>query len=186
MSIKNELGGAKDEVEQIKKEFGRDTSKGFIRKYVHFVGVSIKNLLIKGLTPKNLATGFAMGFVAGTFPLLGTHMLIGVFFAFIFNLNHLSVYLGVWISTPLYILILFPCLRLGEFMVQAEPMHWDAFKTGLKQMIQSWEDFLTITRDYGESIFHLFLGWIPLAMLVAVAVYVITYYLAKSLLKKAI
>jgi len=186
MGIQEERAEGKDEVEQFKKGLERDDTKGFFRKYIHFLGVSIKNLLTEGLTPKKLAFGFTLGFVAGTFPLLGTHMIMGIAFAFIFNLNHISVYLGVWISVPLYILLLFPALRLGEFLVQAEPMHWNTFKTGLSQMIESWESFVRVTSDYGESILHIILGWIPLALLTGIIVYVIIYFLAKSLLKKSV
>ena len=60
-------------------------------------------------TPERTAAAFAMGVFFGFSPLLGFHTLLGIVFAFVFNLNRVAALLGVysnlpWIIGPYYIL----------------------------------------------------------------------------------
>jgi uncharacterized protein (DUF2062 family) len=58
-------------------------------------------------TPERTAAAFALGVFFGFSPLLGLHTLLGIFFAFLLNLNRVAVLLGVyanlpWIIAPYY------------------------------------------------------------------------------------
>src|SRR6266513_2416207 len=58
-------------------------------------------------TPERTAAAFALGVFFGFSPLLGFHTILGIVFAFLFNLNRVAVLLGVysnlpWIIAPYY------------------------------------------------------------------------------------
>jgi len=60
-------------------------------------------------TPERTAAAFALGVFFGFSPLLGLHTILGIVFAFLFNLNRVAVLLGVysnlpWIIAPYYAL----------------------------------------------------------------------------------
>lgn len=60
-------------------------------------------------TPERTAAAFAMGVFFGFSPFLGFHTVLGILFAFVFNLNRVAALLGVysnlpWIIAPYYIL----------------------------------------------------------------------------------
>ena len=155
----------------------------FLKKYDYIVKV-IKSLLLQGISPEKIALAFAMGITAGTFPLLGTHTFIGIALAFIFRLNQVAVYLGVWLSLPLYFLLILPSLRVGEYLFQAGPMEIDTFIEGLKTMFHSFHDFLDVWTSYGYSITHIIVGWVPLATLTSLIVYLITLRIARMVISK--
>ena len=58
-------------------------------------------------TPERTAAAFAVGVFFGFSPFLGLHTVLGIVFAFLFNLNRVAVLLGVysnlpWIIAPYY------------------------------------------------------------------------------------
>jgi uncharacterized protein (DUF2062 family) len=58
-------------------------------------------------TPERTAAAFAIGIFFGFSPFLGLHTILGVAFAFLFNLNRVAVLLGVysnlpWVIAPYY------------------------------------------------------------------------------------
>lgn len=58
-------------------------------------------------TPKRTAAAFSLGVFFGFSPFLGLHTVLGIVFAFLFNLNRVAVLLGVysnlpWIIAPYY------------------------------------------------------------------------------------
>jgi uncharacterized protein len=54
-------------------------------------------------TPERTAAAFALGVFFGFSPLLGLHTLLGVLFAFLLNLNRVSVLLGVYSNLPWFL-----------------------------------------------------------------------------------
>lgn len=57
-------------------------------------------LKIRG-SPREIASGLALGLFVGMTPFMGFHMAIAVFFAAIFKWNKISSAVGVWVSNPL-------------------------------------------------------------------------------------
>lgn len=60
-------------------------------------------------TPQRTAAAFALGVFFGFSPFLGLHTILGVVFAFVFNLNRVAVLLGIysnlpWIIAPYYVI----------------------------------------------------------------------------------
>ena len=54
-------------------------------------------------TPARTAAAFALGVFFGFSPLLGLHTLLGILFAFLLNLNRVSVLLGVYSNLPWFL-----------------------------------------------------------------------------------
>ena len=60
-------------------------------------------------TPERTAAAFALGVFFGFSPFLGLHTILGIAFAFLLNLNRVSVLLGIysnlpWVIAPYYVL----------------------------------------------------------------------------------
>jgi uncharacterized protein (DUF2062 family) len=77
-------------------------TRAFVRRW-------LDRLLHIDDTPERTAAAFALGVFFGFSPFLGLHTLLGVLFAFLLNLNRISVMLGVysnlpWILGPYYVL----------------------------------------------------------------------------------
>src|SRR3954467_5076017 len=54
-------------------------------------------------TPERTAAAFALGVFFGFSPFLGLHTLLGIAFAFLLNLNRVSVLLGVYSNLPWFL-----------------------------------------------------------------------------------
>ena len=54
-------------------------------------------------TPERTAAAFALGVFFGFSPLLGLHTILGIVFAFVFNLNRVAVLIGVYANLPWFI-----------------------------------------------------------------------------------
>ena len=69
---------------------------------VHFPRVrrSLEQLLHTHDTPRRTAAAFALGVFFGFSPFLGLHTVLGLAFAFLFNLNRVAVILGVYSNLP--------------------------------------------------------------------------------------
>jgi uncharacterized protein (DUF2062 family) len=51
-------------------------------------------------TPQRTAAAFALGVFFGFSPFLGLHTILGITFAFLFNLNRVAVLVGVYLNLP--------------------------------------------------------------------------------------
>src|SRR5438445_1856076 len=51
-------------------------------------------------TPQRTAVAYALGVLLGFSPLLGLHTVLGLVFAFAFNLNRVAVLLGIYSNLP--------------------------------------------------------------------------------------
>ena len=60
----------------------------------------LEQLLHTHDTPRRTAAAFALGVFFGFSPFLGFHTVLGIAFAFIFNLNRVAVILGVYSNLP--------------------------------------------------------------------------------------
>ena len=151
----------------------------FRRKYDH-IKIQVKSLLLMGLTPNKLATGITVGFIIGTFPIWGTHTIMGILIAYIFRLNQVAVNIGVWVSFPAYLAGIVPCLRLGEWLFQAPQLDGETFINILKKMITSWDSFTNSLQQYGASLFHLHVGW----LIAVIPICIPLFFIIQSIVKR--
>lgn len=157
---------------------------GIIKRQWDFFKDAIISLVTHGLTPTGMAWGFSLGFIVGTFPIPGTHTIMGIVFAYIFRLNQVAVYISSLLAFPFFIIMLIPSLRFGEFIFNAPPLRKDVVMEGFERMGNSFDDFKAVMFEYGEAIFHMLVGWIPLVLVCAVIVYIISYAVAIRVMKK--
>lgn len=80
-------------------------------------------LKIRG-TPREIALGFALGLFVGMSPTLGFQMAIAVFLAALFQWNKISAAVGVWISNPVTVPVIYPVTYLlGAKVVGIDEIH---------------------------------------------------------------
>lgn len=74
---------------------------------IHLTGGLIRRWLDRLLhiddTPERTAAAFALGVFFGFSPFLGLHTLLGILFAFLLDLNRVSVLLGVYSNLPWFL-----------------------------------------------------------------------------------
>lgn len=51
-------------------------------------------------TPQRTAAAFGVGVAIGFSPFLGLHTILGLVLAFVFNLNRVAVFAGLWVNLP--------------------------------------------------------------------------------------
>jgi hypothetical protein len=74
-----------------------------------------------GLTPEKLALVITIGFVLGTFPVLGTASILCAIAAIAFRLNMPAIQAVGQIVTPVQYALLLPLARLGARLLGARP-----------------------------------------------------------------
>jgi hypothetical protein len=85
----------------------RNLFRGNRNAFRFFRKTSIRFLRIRG-TPRALALGTALGVFVGMSPLLGFHTLIAVCAAALFKANKITAAVGVWISNPFTVALIYP------------------------------------------------------------------------------
>ena len=70
--------------------------------------------LQQGITPEKIALTIALGFVLGTFPILGSTTLLCGIAALVFRLNQPIIQLVNYVTYPLQLALLIPFYRAGE------------------------------------------------------------------------
>jgi uncharacterized protein (DUF2062 family) len=130
-------------------------------------------LLSQGITPKQIALGIAIGLIIGVFPVLGTTTLLVTCIALALRLNLVAVHAVHYAATPLQILLIIPFVRVGERVVGAQV-----------QALSIGESLALIERGVGtaitvlwDAIVHAVIGWLAIAPLAIVLVYLASAWL---------
>ena len=137
----------------------------------------LKTVLLLGITPNKLALSLAVGWVTGTFPMLGVTIILCIGVCAIFRLNQIAAQVTNWLAYPVLFLLFIPHVRLGEFLCHAEnmPISWHHLKAVAAQGVGIF------LKTFGVEILFAALGWLALSPLVFVAVYVATLPLARRI-----
>jgi hypothetical protein len=118
----------------------------------------------------------ALGFAIGIFPLIGVTTIVCVLLAGVLRLKQASIQLGNYAALPLQIILLIPCLRLGERITGAERFRFDALKL-LKSFPNVSE---TTTRAVVMAQWHMIEGW----ALVAPVAFILAGLTAQALMRR--
>ncbi len=79
---------------------------------------AVIDFMRKGMSPKEIAFGVALGNFVGILPFLGLHTVIAIGLAYLLRLNMLIVFLGTQISNPFsFPFILFISAQLGSLVM---------------------------------------------------------------------
>jgi hypothetical protein len=107
----------------------------------------LEGLLHTHDTPRRTAVAFALGVFFGFSPFLGLHTILGLAFAFLFNLNRVAVVLGVYSNLP-WILPAYYTLATvaGAFLLRVEVP--PGLLDDLTQAVTaaSWPEFRRVAR----------------------------------------
>ena len=132
----------------------------------------LEQLLHTHDTPRRTAAAFALGVFFGFSPLLGLHTVLGLAFAFIFNLNRVAVVLGIysnipWILTDNYTL----ATLVGEAILRVDvpPGLMEDLTVAVTQV--SWTEFRRLAGALTPLVWAYTLG----STLGALAISAVTY-----------
>src|SRR3954464_7233029 len=119
----------------------------------------LEELLHTHDTPQRTAAAYALGVFFGFSPLLGLHTILGLVFAFAFNLNRVAVLLGVYSNLP-WIL---PAYYTLATMLGATILRVDVPPALLKDLREwlsagSWGEFKTLVRTLTPMLWAYALG----------------------------
>lgn len=144
----------------------RIEGRGFLRRRVIAPVVA---LLKQGVTPGLLAISLAIGLVVGVFPIVGTTTVLCVGIALGLRLNVAAMQVTNYLVYPLQFLLLVPFVRLGEFLMRADPvpLSLDQVKAVFAQ--GAWHGFSALSTSLGHAV----LGWAITAPLACAAAYVV-------------
>ncbi len=125
-------------------------------------------------TPQEIALGFALGLFVGMSPFLGFHMAIAVFLAALFEWNKVSAAVGVWISNPLTVPVIYPLTYLvGAKLLGSEKIY-------RFPQTMDMDYILHMIRSAPEIISTLTLGGIIFGIPLGVAGYLFAYVAVKK------
>lgn len=113
------------------------------------------------MAPRRLALCVAIAVVVGNIPVLGVSTLLCTLIALVFRLNLPAILLVQAAMAPTQLLLIIPFVRLGEWLLHAEPQIVSV-KSALALMSQGVWAAVIVLRD---AIFHATLAWALLAPL---------------------
>lgn len=116
-------------------------------------------LLRTGLSPEDLALAIAVGFVLGCLPLWGVSSMLCLGVAASLRLNLIATQAANWLALPLQILLLFPFLRFGEWMLRG-----NASAHILELRLSLHPSNPHILSGVGVLLVHALAGWMLLAL----------------------
>jgi uncharacterized protein (DUF2062 family) len=116
-------------------------------------------LLRQGMAPRRLALCVAIAIVVGNIPILGVSTLLCALIALLFGLNLPAIQLVQASMAPTQLLLIIPFVRLGEWIVSAQPQVV-SIEEGFALMSQGIWPAIVALRD---AIFHAALAWVILA-----------------------
>ena len=116
-------------------------------------------LFSDGKSVRKTAWTVALGFAVGMFPLIGVTTLVCVLLARVLRLKQASIQLGNYAALPLQIILLIPCLRLGERITGSERFVFDPLR-----MLKSFPNVSeTTAHAVVMAQWHMIEGWAVMA-----------------------
>jgi hypothetical protein len=133
-----------------------------------------KKLLHIEDTAERTALAYSIGIFLGFSPFLGFHTLMGLAIAFLFNLNRVSILLGVWSNTPWWIV---PYYTIATWVGMWVTGFWidkaslkGMFQLGMDQGFMSSDFWSRVASQWGLLISFM-IGSLILATLLSLIVY---------------
>ncbi len=129
--------------------------------------------MTQGLSARACARAIAASLTIGVFPILGFSTPMNTVSAVFFRLNQPVTQLFNWLVGPIKIALIFPFLRLGEWVFQAEP-----FTLSLAEFsTRFFSDVKSTAIEFAASFAHAITGWLITAPLIYLLLMVLAHYL---------
>jgi len=123
--------------------------------------------------PAEISRGLALGVFAGSFPIFGFQIIIGVLLAVIFRGNKFAAAAGTWVSNPLtYVPIFAFNYQVGKLI-----LGWDNSTVDRSIVGQNWQ---VLMESGSVFISKLFLGCFVVGLIAAI----FTYFMSLRLLNR--
>lgn len=87
--------------------------------------------LSQGVSPRRLALTLALGFAVGCIPVVGVPTVLCAALAFALRLNLPAIQTANYVAMPLQLALIVPFVRVGRWLVSAQPMRLLASHTVL-------------------------------------------------------
>jgi len=142
----------------------------------------IQNQLTQGTSRTECGKAIACALTVGVFPIMGCSTPINTLLAAVFRLNQPLVQSFNWIAGPAKIALIFPFLRLGEWLFRAEP-----FTLSLNEFSQRFfSDMATTSQEFAWTFIHAIVGWLVCVPFIYLAVFFLTKpFLSRKLMTPA-
>ncbi|MBT4757053.1 MAG: DUF2062 domain-containing protein [Opitutae bacterium] len=131
--------------------------------------------LRQGLGQQACCHAIAASLTIGLFPIMGFSTFVNAFIAAYFRLNQPVVQVCNWIIAPVKVALIFPFLRLGEWLFQAKP-----FRLSLAEFsTRFFSEIATTTVEFAWTFAHAIAGWLICAPLI----YGVIFRVSKALVR---
>ena len=136
--------------------------------------------LTQGLSPEKIALTVAVGLTIAVNPVVGTTTVLCFFAAWALRLNQPIIQAVNWSSYALQLLLIFPFIRLGEWIFAAAPE-----TRSLQELVaMAKADAFGTVRTLGATIAHAVVGWALVAPLLTAAIYFATRPFFRALARR--
>lgn len=137
--------------------------------------------LQQGLSVRAAAQAVALAVTIGVFPIMGCSTLMNTTAALRLRLNQPIVQSFNWLCAPLKLLLIFPFLRLGEYLFQAPP-----FVMSLQELSRRFfEDRWGTLQEFAWTFGHAIAGWLLCAPLLYLLLFAVTLPILKGLVSRS-
>jgi len=109
-----------------------------------------------GMSPRQLAFTLALGFAIGCIPLLGVTTAICALAAVVLRLNMPAIQAANWLAMPLQVILLFPFLKLGEWLFPGKSIPFDRAQLMARIEASPWHSAVDMAGLFG----HALLAWV--------------------------
>lgn len=137
---------------------------------------TLRDFLVQGATPHELALAISLGVIIGMFPVQGTTTLICTFAAIIFRLNLVAIQLANYLSFPLMMLTIIPFYTIGNMMFNKSEFRWKFEE--LFQLLRN--DLWAAVTELSWSVGYAVVVW----LIFAPAGLLIIYFISLKILKR--
>ncbi len=136
--------------------------------------------LKQGISPQKIALTGTLGLCLAAFPILGSTTLLCFGCAVWLKLNQPVIQLVNWLASPLQLLLIPVFVRLGEWLVRAQPVSFS-----IPQLFAAFQASpLKFLRDFGLTGVHGILGWLVAAPVAGLLLYRVLLPMTKRLARK--
>lgn len=142
----------------------------------------LRALLRQGLSPRRLAACLVIGAAFSIFPILGVATPLLTVVALGFKLNLPVIQLVNYLGTPVQLLLIVPFLRVGEWLLHAEPLPL-APAVILERLQQDASGFLV---EFSHAAGCAIVGWAVAAVPAAVLLYAFLWRLIAARQRRAL
>jgi hypothetical protein len=138
---------------------------------------TVREFLVQGANPHELALAIALGVIIGMFPVQGTTTLICTLVAILFRLNLVVIQLANYISFPLMMVMLVPFYTIGHSLFHRGTFRWD-----FNELILLFQtNFWTAIKELSWSVGYAVLIWLLFAPVGILIIYFISLKVIRRL-----